>query len=157
MASRVNVQACEINMTPMIDVVFQLMIFFIVTIKMNEAVNEDVILEDAVHGPVIHDDPRLFTVELDQKGRISIRGKFIGIGEFRSNLKFRKARYGTTEFPILIKADYRAKHQDVRKVMDTCTDEGIWRLDFIGVKEHKATGGRHQGVTSKGLVGKGPP
>lgn len=154
--ARKSTDELGINMTPMIDVVFQLMIFFIVTIKMNEQVNEDIVLEDAVHGPVIQDvnDPRLFVVELDQRGRISVRGKFIGVGELRSMLKFRKARFGTAEFPVMVKADYRAKHQDVRKVMDTCTEVGIWRLDFMAVKEHKATGGRHQGAKSRGLVGK---
>ncbi|MDI6773990.1 MAG: biopolymer transporter ExbD [Verrucomicrobiota bacterium] len=144
----------EVNMTPMIDVVFQLMIFFIVTIKLNEQVNEDIILEDAVHGPVIQDvqDPRLFIVEVDRRGAISIHGKTHGASQLRNILATRRKRYGSAEFPVLIRADYRAKHQDVRKVLDVCTDVGIWRLDFVAVKEHKATAGRHRGDKGGGMV-----
>ena len=40
-------ESCDIDMTPMIDVVFQMIIFFIVTMKMDENVNKDIILEDA--------------------------------------------------------------------------------------------------------------
>ena len=43
---------CETDMTPMIDVVFQLIIFFIVTIKMDEK-KEDIELEKSPHGPEI--------------------------------------------------------------------------------------------------------
>lgn len=144
----------EVNMTPMIDVVFQLMIFFIVTIKLNEQINEDIILEDAVHGPIIQDvkDTRLFIVEVDRKGTITVHGQPISTAQLRNSLLARRKRYGTLEFPVMIRADYRAKHQDVRKVLDTCTDVGIWRLDFMAVKEHKATGGRHQGPRSRGYT-----
>ncbi len=144
----------DINMTPMIDVVFQLMIFFIVTIKLNEQINEDIILEDAVHGPILQDinDPRLFVVEVDRRGMITIHGRPHSTGQLRNLLLMRRKRYGTTQFPVLIRADYRARHQDVRKVMDTCTDVGIWRLDIMAVKEHRATAGRHQPHVHRGLL-----
>ena len=46
-------------------------------------------------------------------------------------------RHGN-EFPVLIRADRRAQHEKVRKVMDICTSAGIWKLSFVAVQEHKA-------------------
>ena len=44
--AKVRNDQCEIDMTPMIDVVFQLIIFFVVTLKMTSDTNLDIILED---------------------------------------------------------------------------------------------------------------
>jgi len=42
------------------------------------------------------------------------------------------------QFPVLIRADFRTKHEEVKKVMDICTRRGIWKLSFVAVQEHKA-------------------
>ncbi len=43
-------------MTPMIDVVFQLIIFFVVTLKMTTDVNPDIVLEDGKNGVTLTQD-----------------------------------------------------------------------------------------------------
>ena len=55
MARRVSEQ-CEIDMTPMIDVVFQLIIFFVVTLKMTSDINPDIELEDGKNGVTLTQD-----------------------------------------------------------------------------------------------------
>jgi len=128
---------CEVDMTPMIDVVFQLIIFFIVTIKMDENINEDIVLEPGKHGPTItEEDPRTMIVEVDKRGWISIHGAQLSRAKFRSIMKARYRRHG--EFPVLIRGDYRAEHKDIREVMDICTEANIWRINFVAVKEFKA-------------------
>ena len=42
---------CAVDLTPMIDVVFQLIIFFIVTMQAQKEENKDIILEPAPYGP----------------------------------------------------------------------------------------------------------
>jgi biopolymer transport protein ExbD len=39
------------------------------------------------------------------------------------------------EFPVLIRADKKTKHQDVRAVMDLCTSVGLWKINFAAVKQ----------------------
>ena len=39
--------------------------------------------------------------------------------------------------PVLIRADRRTKHTDVKAVMDICTQSGIWRINFAAIKEEK--------------------
>jgi len=129
-------EACELDMTPMIDVVFQMIIFFIVTIKMDETKNEKIVLEDAKESPTYKgEDPRTLVVEIDKRGWLSINNAQLRMDQLRSIVQRRYNKFGT--FPVMIRADRRTLHKDVKKVMDLCTSIGIWRIDFAAVKEHK--------------------
>ena len=127
---------CALDMTPMIDVVFQLIIFFIVTMNMVKKINEDIYLADGNYGEVIKDmPPATFEIEVDQHGKISYRGNYISKQTLDGMLKFRIKMYGANNIPLLIRADERAKHGDVKTVMDICTYNGIWRINFVAVKK----------------------
>ena len=124
-------------MTPMIDVVFQMIIFFIVTIKMDENINEEIILENAKQGPLYEgEDPRTLVIEVDRRGWLSINNVQFPEATMRQVIRGRFNRMGS--FPVMIRADRRTQHKDVRKVMDMCSEAGIWRIDFAAIKEPKA-------------------
>ena len=136
MARRRRTEGCEIDMTPMIDVVFQLIIFFIVTMKMEQEFNPDIKLPDAKDAPAIEEEnPHTMVVEIDRRGWISIHGAQLTPLKFQRIMQARFGRYG--EFPVLIRGDARARHEDIRAVMDICTGVGIWRLNFAAIKEEK--------------------
>ena len=129
-----SADGCDIDMTPMIDVVFQMIIFFIVTLKMDDKKNENIELEDARQSPVYKgEDPRTLVVEVDRRGWLSINSYQLDAVRLKSMIKHRYNKYGM--FPVMIKADKKTKHRDVRKVMDICTDVGIWKIDFAAMKE----------------------
>ena len=129
-------EGSEIDMTPMIDVVFQLIIFFIVTIVMSQELNEDIILEDAKAGPPITDkNPRTTIIEIDRRGWLSMHGAQLTRAQLWNMLKNKYERHG--EFPVLIRGDLRAKHKDIRAVMDMCSGIGVWRINFAAIKEKK--------------------
>jgi len=138
MAKR-NSEPCALDMTPMIDVVFQLMIFFIVTIKMGENVNRDVKLELARRGPLLKgEDNRSITIEVDRRGWITIQNAAVSKQMLSTLLQNRYNKYGT--YPVLIRGDFRTKHTDIRAVMDICANIGLARVSFVGIKEKKAGG-----------------
>ena len=121
----------------MIDVVFQMIIFFIVTIKMDENINEKIELEAAKQGPLYKgEDPRTMVIEVDRRGWLSINNVQFSEAQLRNVIRGRFNRLGT--FPVMIRADRRTQHKDVRKVMDMCSEAGIWRIDFAAIKEPKA-------------------
>lgn len=131
-----NSDGCELDMTPMIDVVFQMIIFFIVTIKMDENINEDIKLEEAKDGPLYKDpDTHTIVIEVDRRGWISINNLQLSEKQLGDIMLGRYRRLGT--FPVMIRADKNTKHKDVRRVMDICTAVGIWRIDFAAIKEPK--------------------
>ena len=130
-------EGCETDMTPMIDVVFQLIIFFIVTLKMDEAKNEDIQLEMGPHGPPIKEQHHTtIIVEVDRRGWISMHGAKMSKSHFRKFMINRFKKHG--EFPVIIRADKRTRHKDIKDVMDLCTEAGLWRLNFMAIKEKKA-------------------
>jgi len=121
----------------MIDVVFQLIIFFIVTMKMEKDVNEEIELWEAQHGPAIEKrEPRTTIVEVDKRGWISMHGAQLTKRQLQNILRAKHGRVGST-FPVLIRGDYRTRHEDIRSVMDICTGIGIWRISFAAIKERK--------------------
>ena len=124
----------------MIDVVFQLIIFFVVTLKMTTDVNPDIVLEDGKNGVILTQDnmpPSTLEIEVDRRGRISIHNATLSPSMLSTIIKNRINRFNSNEFPVLIRADRRTQHEKVRKVMDICTGAGIWKLSFVAVQEHK--------------------
>lgn len=139
MGKRSSTDQCELDMTPMIDVVFQLIIFFVVTLKMTNDVNKDIVLEDGKNGVTLTPDnmpPTTLEIEVDRRGRISIHNATLNEASLRDILRARVNKHGN-EFPVLIRGDRRTQHEKVRKVMDICTSSGIWKLSFVAVQEHK--------------------
>lgn len=136
MARKTRSAGCEVDMTPMIDVVFQLIIFFIVTIQMEKEYNKEIVLEDAKNAETItgdNSDPRTLEIEISKKGWISIHGAMLTKAKLRQIMTARYNKFG--EYPVMIRADKRTAHQDVRAVMDICTRANIWRITFVGMKE----------------------
>ena len=39
---------------------------------------------------------------------------------------------------VLIRADYRVRHEHVARVMNACTANGIWKISFMAIYERKA-------------------
>ncbi len=134
-----QMEDASLDMTPMIDVVFQLIIFFVVTLKMSAEQDETIVLEDGEHGIELTTEelpPSHLMIDVSRTGRISINNFEYTQQMLMQKVKDRKARYGD-DFPILIRADIDTKHKDVKKVLDACTTAGMWKLSFVAIKEGK--------------------
>jgi biopolymer transport protein ExbD len=142
--SRRQSAGCELDMTPMIDVTFQMIIFFVVTFKFTANVNPDIVLEQGPNAEAIktNETGAAIVIEVDRRGWISLNGAQATASQLRAIVKNRFDRYG--EFPVMIRGDYRTVHRDIRTVMDICTEIGLYKITFIAVKEpkgHKRSGG----------------
>ncbi|HMO03216.1 MAG TPA: biopolymer transporter ExbD [Kiritimatiellia bacterium] len=125
-----------VNMTPMIDVVFQLIIFFVCTAVLEQqSIDESIRLSMSPHGPAVEKkDPREVVVEVDERGRISIARNHMNEAFLRNLLRNIVVNHGQTT-PVIIRAAGGAKHEDVRKVMDACAYAGLWKVSFAATKE----------------------
>lgn len=124
-----------VNMTAMCDVIFILIVFFIFTVKMEEATLSDTVkIPEAPNAaPVTKKDPRTIIVEIGLNGDIMINRRVLSTNQFE--MICRKVYGEQGEVPVVIAADTRTKHKFVRKVMDICSRNGFWRLKFMAVKE----------------------
>ena len=147
MAKKPNNEDVSLDMTPMIDVVFQLIIFFVVTLKMSDDKDTTIRLEDGKYGVTLTKEempPSQLTIDVARSGRVSLSNITLTDQMLAQKVKERKARYGA-DFPCLIRADYRTKHKDVSRVMNICAACGVWKLSFVAVQEAKGNMSRHAG------------
>lgn len=127
-------------MTAMIDVVFQMIIFFVCTVQLEqEAISEWIALPDSPHGPMVADekDPRTITIEVDDKGKIFIARTRLSEEKLRKVLSKTVQDYQQLgpSIPIRIRADAAAQHTDVKRVLDACTAAGLYNISFIATKD----------------------
>ncbi len=136
-SNRKGSEECALDMTPMIDVVFQLIIFFVVTLKASSDMNKDIVLEYGKNGPKLEEKeiPPLI-IEVDRTGRVSINNATMAPAMLALILNQRIDRLGTN-FPLLIRADKRTPHEKVREVMNVCTARGLWKISFVALIEQK--------------------
>ncbi len=129
-------EEAAVNMTPMIDVVFQLIIFFVTTADMeNKALDTKIAMAMAPHGPVMEKkDPRTIMVDVDDEGRIIISRTIISEAVLKSILRKAVAEYGQTT-PVVVRGDIKTRHEAIRKVMDACAYAGLWKIKFAAIKE----------------------
>jgi biopolymer transport protein ExbD len=126
-----------IDMTPMIDIVFQLIIFFILTISLEEqAMDPDIILGDSPQGPLIEETlPTEVLIEVTMAGKIKVNGASMSMGMLTSVLATRAQTYGSNNVEVMIRGDKRARHEAIRQAMDAAANAGLWRIKFQAMKE----------------------
>ncbi|MEI6563231.1 MAG: biopolymer transporter ExbD [bacterium] len=125
------------NLTAMIDVVFQLIIFFVCTTNLQDkAIDDRIKLAMAPNGKVeTRKNPYEVKVYVAEKGGLSIARTPLSADMLTIILKKSRADARGNEVPVLIMADARAKHSAVKKAMDACTAAGIWKIKFTALKE----------------------
>lgn len=125
------------NLTAMIDVVFQLIIFFVCTVNMQDkAIDERIQLAMAPNGKEAKGkNPYEVKVDVSDKGVISIARTPLSSQMLTVILNKARADARGVDVPVLIRADGRVKHETVKKVMDACTAAKIWKIKFTALKE----------------------
>jgi len=131
----------QLDMTPMIDVVFELIIFFVVTLVEAQKKDETIELEDGRHGIVLVPEelpPTHMQVDIgvrNGKARISMGDVEMTPAQITKRVRDRMRKYKT--FPVLIRADFQTPHKAVAQVMDACAEAGIWQVSFMAIAEDK--------------------
>ena len=126
----------KLDMTPMIDVVFQLIIFFVVTAAMqNKAMETNVRMAMAPNGPVEEvKDPRTVLVDVVEDGTIQIMKTRISEGQLLTILNNARKTSGQST-PVVVRGDLTTKHEAIKRVMDICGKAGLWKIRFAALKE----------------------
>jgi biopolymer transport protein ExbD len=120
----------DINLTPLIDVVFLLLIFFMVSTTFNRDSELSIELPSATAEPTQR-QPDSIDVAIDAQGRFYINGLQLVNTQSRTiRQALQKAAGGHESPPIIISADAKTPHQAVVQVMDAARELGFLRLTF---------------------------
>ncbi|MGR8949777.1 MAG: ExbD/TolR family protein [Gammaproteobacteria bacterium] len=123
-------QEVDVNITPLIDVVFLLLIFFMVSTTFVRESEIDLTLPEA--SEELRDEPvDKIDIAVDKNGQYFVNGKAL----INSQLATMKAALREQITPegdplVIISADAEASHQAVITVMDAARQVGLVRITF---------------------------
>lgn len=117
--------AGTLSLTPLIDVVFLLLIFFLVTSEFEEEERRlDIVLPTATSAVPMVGKPREIVIDIDESGDIYMRGQKTSVPDLEKLLKANVASNPTNQSAV-IRADRSTSFQPVVSVMDVCNRVGI--------------------------------
>jgi len=117
--------ANNLSLTPLIDVVFLLLIFFLVTSKFEDEERRlDIVLPAASSATPMTRKPREIVIDVDSSGKVYLRGQEMGLEELERLLTAAVVDNPTSQSAI-IRADGTTAFQPVVSVMDICNRTGI--------------------------------
>jgi biopolymer transport protein ExbD len=120
----------DLDITPLIDVVFLLLIFFMVstTFEHNSEIN---ITLPGSSKEMTEAKPDAVNVGLDSQGVVYINDKALANAQLETiKAALAEALVGLNEPPVIISADANATHQSVVRVMDAARQLDLVRITF---------------------------
>ncbi len=128
------------NMTPMIDVVFLLIIFFLVSSHLaRQEVDIELDLPDARTGQDADpaDQARRIVVNVLPEGDIVVAGRPFDPDALSEMIAYesRRGRATTEPLEVRIRSDRQAPYRLVEPIMRACARAGVWRVTFAVVGE----------------------
>jgi len=114
----------QIDIAPLIDVIFQLLIFFMLSSSFTFQSGINVKLPKAVTSNVLKEEN--LTITVTSENIIYLNGTLTSLKELHKILDQSKNR----ERPILIKADRRASVGRIVDIWDLCRNLGIERINI---------------------------
>lgn len=126
----------EIGLAPLIDVVFILLLFFVVTTTFTRETRLKVDLPEAASGaPMEQTELRPLEVVVAADGSFSVNGKALVKSDLDSLMaSLQRESEGDTSLPLTISADGKSPHQAVVVAMDAAGKLGFSRLRIATVE-----------------------
>ncbi|MDO8845932.1 MAG: biopolymer transporter ExbD [Methylicorpusculum sp.] len=129
----------EISITPMIDVVFLLLIFFMVTTTFNKETALNIKLPQA-EGEEPEQQPKVINLTIDAQGTYYLSGDD-GlprelVNQKKETLKgeLQKLAVVSPNLPFIINADAKTPHEAVIRALDIAGQVGFKRITFAAIR-----------------------
>ena len=120
------------NMTPMIDVVFLLIIFFLVSshlAKQESQVELKLPVAESGDDDLPKDVPRI-TVNVKQDGQLLVQGREVKREQLLQLLQSACEAEASNSIEVRIRGSRKAPYASVEPIMVACTKAGIWDVTY---------------------------
>lgn len=132
----------EISLTSLIDVVFLLLIFFMVSTTFERQAVLKVDLPEAENVEVQHDQPITFELVIDINGQYYLNDRQLVDGRPATiRAAFQEAAGEERDIPVILRADAQTPHHFVVTAMDVTAQLGFKRLS-IATERIDGSGGQ---------------
>ncbi|MBE9539923.1 MAG: biopolymer transporter ExbD [Proteobacteria bacterium] len=120
----------SVNLTPLIDVVFLLLIFFMVSTTFTKASQLSIDLPEATGEPSETPSDQI-EILIDESGQYRVNGQALVDTHVRTlQAAIYKISAGDTTLPMVISADAQSSHQSVVRAMDAAGQMGFVHLSI---------------------------
>lgn len=117
----------EIDLTPMLDVVFIMLIFFIVTATFVKEIGLDVNSPDKNQN-IKDADKQSIVVQITNRDRIRIRGRDVDFRSVRANIERLHAE--NPEAPVVVQPHPESTTEIMVHVMDSARQAGVFNVSI---------------------------
>lgn len=130
--TRTSSRTLGLNMTPMIDVVFLLIIFFLVSSHLARREQRwELPLPQAATGQKLPEDtPAQLTVQVLADGRLYVAGRHVAPADLETLLADRRQVHGAA-LAVRVRADRNVPYRQVEPVLVACSRAGIWNVSYV--------------------------
>lgn len=126
----------EVNLTSLIDVVFLLLIFFMVSTSFTKQSQIAIRLPEAASTAIIEEIPQRIEIMITETGTFLVNGREL-INNRPETLRnaLQKVSAGGDKMPLTISADANARHQHVVTAMDVAGRLGFTQISIATVND----------------------
>ena len=119
----------ELQLAPMLDVVFQLLIFFLVSFEFQRSeMDMKVSVPSAQEGADNERARGEILVNVRENGEVVVENQTMTQPQLREKLTAIAKQHENQ--PIRLRGDADCKYQTIVEVIDTCQKAGIWNISF---------------------------
>jgi len=131
----------DINLTPLIDVVFLLLIFFMVSTTFKDEARLGVQLPQAKGEDVPASEPEHIRILIDRSGNFFVDDQALVDRNLLTLVRALNGALGERkDLPVLIQADAMTPHQAVMTALDAAAEVGLRRVAFAATRGGSDTG-----------------
>ncbi|CAI8876728.1 MULTISPECIES: ExbD/TolR family protein [unclassified Pseudomonas] len=128
-------ETVDINLASLIDVVFILLLFFVVTTTFTRETQLRVDLPEAVSGAPADDQDKSLDIAISADGVFSVNNRILPKSDLASLMDaLQKEANGDTSRPLSISADGKTAHQSVVTAMDAAGKLGFSHLRMTTIE-----------------------
>ncbi|HLU07854.1 MAG TPA: biopolymer transporter ExbD [Woeseiaceae bacterium] len=126
----------DVNLTPLIDVVFLLLIFFMVSTSFVKQSQITIRLPEAESTAMVEEPPEKIDIMITDQGTYLVNGREL-INNRPETIRnaLQRVSGGNTDLPLTISADANARHQHVVTAMDVAGRLGFVRISIATVDD----------------------
>ena len=127
----------EISLTPLIDVVFLLLIFFMVTTTFSREAEIKLELPEATTSEKVQTDEVFLVIQINEFGQYAVKGaddeeprELVNTSHKTLQRTLKQAARNMTDPVVMIRADRKTPHEAVVKAMDAARHQGFYQITF---------------------------
>jgi len=126
-------ETLEIPIVPLIDIVVELIIFFVLTgMQQNELIDDTIKLAQASVPAVKQMEKLSLIINIHEDGKVNVALEEVSMSKLRNMCKSLVSQYGNM-VPVVIRCDERALYKEADKVMTAIGEAGLYRVRIAAV------------------------